>query len=119
MFWPVQGGRAGHDTQGMTAPATEVFMPEGCTAYGFETWLLVQNPGAKESAVSVYAMTEGGEQKLLDFNLAAATRRSVKLNDYYQGNLSVRVASTEPVACERAIYWSDHGGGTCSIGYSK
>jgi len=119
MFWPVPGGRAGHDTQGMTAPSTEVFMPEGCTAYGFETWLLVQNPGAKESFVSVYAMTEGGERKLLDFRLAAATRRSVKLNDYYQGNLSVRVTSTKPVACERAVYWNDRGGGTNSIGYSK
>jgi Family of unknown function (DUF5719)/Domain of unknown function (DUF362) len=119
MLWPVTGARAGHDTQGMTEPATEVFMPEGCTAYGFETWLLVQNPGPRESTVSVYAMTEGGELKLLDFNLAAATRRSIRLNDYYQGNLSIKVASTRPVACERALYWNGRGGGTCSIGYAR
>ncbi len=117
MLWAVPGGRAGHATVGMTAPATQVFMPEGCTAYGFDTWLLVQNPGSKDAGVSVYAMTGGGEHKLCDQSVAAGTRKTVKLNDYYQGNLSIRVVANEPVVCERSMYWNNRGGGTSSIGY--
>lgn len=116
MLWRTAGGTAGHATAGMTVPARELFMPEGCTAHGFDTWLLVQNPGQRASALSVYAMTGGGERKLLDFELAPGARHSFKLNDYYQGNLSIRVTATEPVACERSVYWRDRAGGTCSTG---
>ena len=119
MLWPVAGGRAGHATQGMTAPASAIFMPEGCTAYGFDTWLLVANPGDVESDVTVYAMTGGGERKITEFKLAADKRKTVRLNDFFQGNLSIRVAASSPVSAERAVYWNNRTGGTCSIGYSK
>lgn len=117
MLWAVLGGRAGHATQGMTAPSKQVFMSEGCTAYGFDTWLLVQNPGTTASDVSVYAMTAGGEQKIDQFSLAGGRRKSVRLNDYYQGNLSIHLDATAPVVCERSMYWNNRGGGTSSIGY--
>ncbi len=119
MLWPVAGGRAGHATQGMTAPASAIFMPEGCTAYGFDTWLLVGNPGDVESDVTVYAMTGGGERKITEFKLGADKRKTVRLNDFFQGNLSIRVAASSPVTAERAVYWNNRTGGTCSIGYSK
>jgi len=119
MFWPVVGGRAGHDSIGMTTPAQESFLPEGCTGYGFETWLLVQNPGENEASVSVYAMNEGGESRVSEFSLGAAQRMTLRMNDYYTGNLSIHVRSSQPVACERAVYWNNRGGGTSSIGYSK
>lgn len=119
MLWQVPGGSAGHVTDGMTAPAREVFLPEGCTAYGFDTWLLAQNPGAAESTVAVFAMTDGGEERLTGFKLAAGARKSVRLNDYYTGNMSIRVTATGPIACERAVYWNNRGGGTCSIGFQS
>lgn len=119
MLWPVAGGRAGHATIGMTAAASEVFLPEGCTAYGFDTWLLLQNPGSASSSVTVYAMTAGGEKKIAEAVLAGGARKTLKLNDYYQGNLSIRVTATKPITAERAIYWNNRGGGTCSIGYSR
>lgn len=117
MLWPVPGGRAGHATVGMTSPATEIFMPEGCTAYGFDTWLLLENPGAASSSVSVWAMTEGGEQRIAGVDVAGRSRKTLKLNDYYQGNLSIRVVSTQPICAERSVYWNNKGGGTSSIGY--
>ncbi len=119
MLWAVPGGRAGHATVGMTAAAREVFLPEGCTAYGFETWLLLQNPGASESSVTVHAMTSGGEKRIAAVKVAAGARRTLRLNDYYQGNLSIRVAASLPVSVERAVYWNGRSGGTCSIGYSR
>jgi hypothetical protein len=117
MLWPVPGGRAGHATVGMTAPATEIFMPEGCTTYGFDTWLLLENPGTATSSVSVWAMTEGGEQRIATVELAGSSRKTLKLNDYYQGNLSIRVVSSQPICAERSVYWNNKGGGTSSIGY--
>jgi hypothetical protein len=119
MLWPVPGGRAGHETVGMTAPSNEIFMPEGCTAYGFETWLLLQNPGATQSSATVYAMTGAGEKKLFDVTLEAGRRATFRLNDYYQGNMSIRVEASAPVAAERAVYWNNRGGGTGSIGYAQ
>ncbi len=117
MLWGVPGGRAGHSASGMTAPATEVFLAEGCTDFGFDTWLVVQNPGTVPSTVRVYAMTEGGEKELTGFELAAGARSTVRLDDFHTGNLSTRVTATSPVACERAVYWNNRTGGTCSTGF--
>jgi hypothetical protein len=119
VYWNVPGGRAGHESTGVSAPATQVFMPEGCTAYGFETWLLVENPGDEPAKVSVYAMGEGGEKKIADMDVAAGTRASLRANDYFKGNLSLRVTSTQPVVCERSVYWNNKGGGTCAPGYPQ
>jgi hypothetical protein len=41
----------------------------------------------------------------------------MKINDYYQGSVSLRVMSGGPLCSERATYWSNRGGGTCSTGY--
>jgi hypothetical protein len=117
MLWPVTGGRAGHATIGVTSPSKEIFMPEGCTAYGFETWLLLQNPGSERSAVTVYAMTEGGEKEVAKVEVDARKRKTLRLNDYYQGNMSIRVSASKPVCAERSMYWDNRGGGTGSIGY--
>jgi len=117
MYWPVAGGMAGHNSVGVPGLKKSWFLPEGCTDYGFETWLLVWNPGSEKAAVSVYAVTEGGEKKIDEFKLDPRSRRSVRVNDYYTGNLSIRVESSNPVTCERSMYWNNRSGGTSSIGY--
>jgi hypothetical protein len=119
MYWAVPGGRAAHECHGLTAPATESFLPEGCTAYGFDTWLLLYNPGDTDATATVYAMTDSGEQEIGKIDVPAHTRSTLKVNDCYNGSLSLRVTSGEPIACERATYWSDRTGGTCSTGYSR
>ena len=118
MLWAVPGGRAGHSTIGMTTSSAEIFLPEGCTDYGFETWLLLQNPGAGDSNANVYAMTAGGEKQIAGVRVKAGRRVSLRLNDYYKGNLSIRVTGSSPICAERSIYWNDRGGGTSSIGYA-
>ena len=120
MYWPGgASGKAGHSTVGTSAPATSTFLPEGCTAWGFETWLLVGNPSADGAKVNVYAMTEGGEKEVCALEVPPCGRRTVRVNDYYQGNLSLRVESTVPLVCERAVYWGGRSGGTCSTGYVR
>ncbi|MDY6793920.1 MAG: DUF362 domain-containing protein [Actinomycetota bacterium] len=116
MYWEVPGGRAGHLCSGQTSTSTRSFLPEGCTAFGFDTWLLLYNPGEKSTTAAVYAMVSGGEFKLGEVEVPAHTRATIKVDDYYDGSLSLRVEATEPLCCERAIYWEDRSGGTCSNG---
>jgi len=119
MYWAVPGGRAGHECHGLTAPATESFLPEGCTDFGFDTWLLLYNPGDEDTTATVYAITDQGEQEIGKIAVPAHTRSTMKVNDYYQGSLSLRVTAGTAICCERATYWAGRSGGTCSTGYSR
>ncbi len=119
MYWAVPGGRAGHECHGLTAPSKESFLPEGCTAYGFDTWLLLYNPGNADTAVTMYAMTAEGEKEIGKTVVPAHARITVKVDDFYDGSLSLRVLSGTAICCERATYWSDRTGGTCSTGYGR
>ncbi len=119
MYWAVPGGRAGHECHGLTAASSESFLPEGCTAYGFDTWLLLYNPGDTGTTATVYAMGDGGEKEIGRIDVPAHTRSTMKVDDCYDGSLSLRVVSGEPICCERATYWSDRTGGTCSTGYGR
>ncbi len=119
MYWEAAGGRAGHECHGLTAPATESFLPEGCTTYGFDTWLLLYNPGGEDTTATVYAITDQGEQEIGKIDVPAHARSTMKVNDFYEGSLSLRVTAGEPVCCERATYWANRSGGTCSTGYGR
>ncbi|MBM3957882.1 MAG: hypothetical protein FJ313_07510, partial [Gemmatimonadetes bacterium] len=44
MTWNAGGGEEGHCSIGVTSPAPTWYLPEGSSAWGFECWLLVQNP---------------------------------------------------------------------------
>lgn len=118
MYWAAPGGRAAHECHGLTAPAEEFFLPEGCTAYGFDTWLLLYNPGGEDTTATVYAIASGGEREMKSISVPARRRVTLKVNDYYEGSLSLRVVAGNPVVCERATYWSGRSGGTCSTGYT-
>jgi hypothetical protein len=119
MYWAVPGGRAGHECHGLTAPSTQSFLPEGCTAYGFDTWLLLYNPGDADTTATVYAMTEGGEREIGKIAVPSRTRSTMRVGDHYEGSLSLRVIAGEPICCERATYWRERSGGTCSTGCSR
>jgi hypothetical protein len=119
MYWAVPGGRAGHECHGLPAASAESFLPEGCTAFGFDTWLLLYNPGEVDTTATVYAMTSEGEREIGKVEVPAHTRSTMKVNDYFDGSLSLRVLAGEPICCERASYWKDRSGGTCSIGYTR
>jgi hypothetical protein len=43
----------------------------------------------------------------------------MKVDDYYDGSLSLRVLSDTAICCERATYWNNRSGGTCSTGYGR
>jgi hypothetical protein len=93
----------------------------GAASAGFETWVLVQNPGAGAVRVDFTLNTEAGESKppaLQGVEVAGGSRRTFRLNDYVNSyDVSTRVNSSGgDIICERAMYWNGREGGHDSIG---
>ena len=95
-----------HDSIGVTAPDYDWYLAEGSTAGGFETWVLVQNPGGDTASVDLNFMTDEGLQGGPNLQIAGGSRESVNVADYVQTyNVSTKVTSSEPVVAERAMYY--------------
>jgi len=111
MYW---GGRkAGHDAIGVTGAGTTWYMAEGCTAGGFETWLLVQNPGDEAANVKVTYMDAAGPKEGPALDLPARSRATVNVAVALPENwqVSAAISSDRPVVAERAVYWGGRLGG--------
>lgn len=120
--------REGHDSIGTTSPATDYFLAEGTTAWGFTTYVLVQNPQPIPTDVTVTYMTPSGPREQPGFTMPAGSRKTIRVNDIKPANgypidvsntdLSTRVTGSNPIIAERAMYWDNGTGEAChdSIG---
>ena len=120
MYWNNGTGKAGHDTVGLPAPARSVFLAEGSTAWGFDTYLCVQNPGDEAAQVAVVYMTGQGAAAGPNLLVPPKSRVTVYVNDDVSNmDVSMKVFSATPVMAERAMYWNARGGGHVSIGFAE
>jgi len=103
--------REGSDSIGASEPARTFYLAEGSTAWGFTTYVLVQNPNAgKKATVTLTCMTPTGPRTLAPFTMAPGTRLTVFMNSLIPNtDFSTRVTSNVPIIAERAMYW---GAGT-------
>ena len=95
-----------HDSIGVSVPARQWYLAEGCTGGDFETFVLVQNPGNEDAKVSLTFMTSTGKKDgPKDFLVRKGSRHTFKANDYVDDwDVSTMVRSDRPVVCERAVY---------------
>ena len=116
MYWNNRQG--GHDSIGVTASSTTWYLAEGTTNGGFETWVLVMNPGDLQAVAQVTYMTPAGEKPGPTLALAPGTRRSISVADTVpnEWSVSTTVTSDVPVIAERAVYWNHRIEGHESIG---
>ncbi|MEW6552853.1 MAG: DUF5719 family protein [Actinomycetota bacterium] len=118
VYWGDRGG--GHDSIGATAPAPLWYLAEGCTAGGFETWILVQNPGSAPADVELTFMTEEGPVSGPSATIPPESRLTWNAGTYVTSfHVSTRVASDQAVVAERAVYWNSGEVGHCSLGFSR
>lgn len=114
--------REGHDSIGTTAPATDYFLAEGTSGYGFTTYVLVQNPGETAANVTVTYMTPEGPVLQEPFSMPPKSRKTLRVNDVLPGrDFSTQVHADVPIIAERAMYW-DNGTGEAmhdSIGLAE
>jgi Family of unknown function (DUF5719) len=111
MYW--NNRQAGTCAAGITKPGNEWYLAEGSTGGGFETWILVQNPGDAAAKVALTYMNEKGVQAGPVLNMPAHSRSSVNVantlaNDW---QVSTKITSDQPVVAERAVYWNGRTGG--------
>ncbi len=119
MYFDYHGLKGGSGGAGITQASQEWFLAEGYTGAGFDTWLLLANPGGSEAAVDVDFLLEGGEKVPLKVKVPARSRFTIDVNrEVPPGNVSARVASDRPIVAERAMYFDYHGkqGGHASAG---
>ncbi|HEY5493508.1 MAG TPA: DUF5719 family protein, partial [Candidatus Anoxymicrobiaceae bacterium] len=110
-------GIEGHSSVGVAGPAKTWFMPEGCSAYGFETWLLVQNPGGTAAHCNITYMIEGQGPRTVARTVPAYSRASFNMeSDIGQKSAAIRVDSDVPVIPERSVYRNNRSEGSDSIG---
>jgi subtilisin family serine protease len=116
--------REGHDSIGTTTPASDCFLAEGTTAWGFTTYVLIQNPNAAPSDVTVTYMTSSGARAQDPFTLAGNSRKTIRVNDVpgmTNTDFSTRVHGSASIIAERSMYWNNGTGEAChdSIGMDK
>ena len=104
---------------GVSDPATEWYLAEGATAGGFETWILVQNPGEDVAHVTLTYMTEAGETAGPVLDIPPQSRMSVNVAETVQTfSVSTLVTADNPVVVERALYYGGRICATGSVGFN-
>ncbi len=119
MYWTGPGAASpeAHASIGVTCPERTWYLAEGCSSYGFETWLLIQNPNSQEAKVKVTYMTEGWGAQSFDKKVPANSRATFNMqDDIGQQNASIKVDSDIPVIPERSMYRNNRREGSDSIG---
>jgi hypothetical protein len=108
----------GHDSVGATDAQSTWYLAEGCTNGGFETWVLVQNPGSTAADVTLTYMTESGQVPGPTIAVPPNSRKTVSVADYVPNTWSVstKVTSPVPIIAERAVYGNSRTWGHDSIG---
>ncbi len=109
-----------HDVVVTFAKGSGWFLAEGCTGEGFETWILVENPGDEPATVNMLFDTDKGGvvfTELQGLIVPAHSRASYNLGSYIQTyDVATEVTADANVVCERAVYGPDRAWATCSVG---
>ncbi len=108
-----QGGPRlrGHHHRG-----SDYYLAEGCSGFGFTTWVLVQNPQPTPTDVTITYQAASGPVAGPSFTMPPNSRVSVNVNDTTaipgpDPSFSTRVHGSAPIIAERAMYWN--GGADC------
>ena len=119
MTWTGPGAPSpeGHSSVGVTAPARTWYLAEGSSKWGFECWLLIQNPGTTTAHCAVTYMIEGSGPQVFHHDVPAGSRASFNMaDDIGPADASIKVTSDIPVIPERAMYRNNRREGHDSIG---
>jgi len=119
MSWTGPGAPSpeGHSSIGVTAPARSWYLPEGSSKWGFECWLLLQNPSEDDASVELTYMIEGEGPRVVNKEVPANSRRTCDMSaDIGAKDASIMVRSDVPVIPERSMYRNDRREGHGSIG---
>jgi len=122
MTWTGPGAASSesHCSVGVTAPSTHWYFPEGSSRWGFESWLLVQNPNSKTANCQITYMIENEGPVTVQEQVPANTRKTFSMAQHIGSkDASIEVTSDIPVIPERAMYRNNRREGHDSVGTTK
>src|SRR5258708_6191220 len=101
-------GQGGHDTLATSTPGKTWYLAAGASRGGFDTWLLVENPGTAPATVKVSFMTDTGSVVTQPLFVLPHSRTSL-FTDPLVPNAAygIRVDSDQPIVAERAVYFDN------------
>ena len=113
MFWSSgsAGGSGYHSSIGVSEPAARWYLPEGSSDWGFDCWLLVQNPNATAADCTITYMIEGASTITRHKTIPANSRQSFNMKDdigVHDASIMVE-SSNVPIIPERAMYKNGAG----------
>ena len=98
----------GHESAGVSAPATSWFHPEGRTGPFFDTYILIGNPGNTAANVTVRFLRANDTPITTTLTVGAQSRETIHVDGVPglpDNDVSTQVTSDQPVISERAMYW--------------
>ncbi|MDY6796013.1 MAG: NlpC/P60 family protein [Actinomycetota bacterium] len=110
----------GHCSQAVTEASTELYLAEGYTGVGFDTWILLANPNRDKAEVEVTCLLPDGETVSVEKNVPAMSRLTINAEEMVDDDsFGVTITSRNGVGvvAERAMYFTYDGekrGGHCS-----
>ncbi|MBM3956973.1 MAG: hypothetical protein FJ313_02835 [Gemmatimonadetes bacterium] len=124
MYFDYGGNVGGHNSVGVTEPSKRWYLAEGYTAEGYDTYVLVQNPGETAAVVDLFFLRSDGHEVKRSFELPPASRKTVRVDDvpgFEAAEVSTEVRADRPVIAERAMYFDAQGrdGGHNSAGVPR
>ena len=102
---------AGHESAGVTAPATQWFLAEGATGSYFDLFLLVANPNPQNAEIQVDYLLTSGQVLTKQYSVSGNSRFNIWVDRedalLADAAVSSRVVSTNsvPIIVERAMWW--------------
>jgi hypothetical protein len=119
MYWPTGEGLGGHASNGVTSPATVWYLAEGFTGFGFQTFILIQNPNNQVAEIEVTYMPDEGANIVKNITVEGKSRFTIEAHDPDPAGpgigldkaFATRIVSTNgmPIVVERAMYFADEG----------
>jgi Zn-dependent metalloprotease len=107
---------AGHESAGITSPATSWFLAEGATGPLFDLFVLIANPGNSAARVRATYLLPSGQTLAREYDVAPRSRFNIWVN-LEDPLLAATAVSTTleslngvPIIVERAMWWGDAGG---------
>ena len=111
----------GHNTIGVTTPASTWYLAEGYTGGGFSTYILLQNPNSSAATVDVTYMLQSGGTVARQHTVSGNSRYTIVAGDESQVGadqaFSTKLVSDQSIIVERAMYFD--GGGHNTIGVAE
>jgi len=115
---PGQPFAAGHESAGVTSPATEWFLAEGATGTFFDLFVLIENPGPQAASVRIDYLLPNGTTLSKAYAVAPESRYTIYVDDEQlpagsgqrplaSTAMSMRITSTNgtPIIVERSMWW--------------